>query len=199
VAKRDNPDRAEYLSVDGRAQASEKSHIGAQLIPVPPQLPRSCVFSALAKGSSLFYDDFVGSLGGNLDEDMGMGSVSIEDLRQHVRAICERRDISVYRCKRGRQAMALSEAEEITIPPIRSVLSYATAMHEIGHILGRHQTSRRVMVRERWAWNWARANALVWTPAMERQARNGLARYAPRAPRIDRRWHPFEWPKGGTL
>ena len=50
---------------------------------------------------------------------------------------------------------------------ICGLLSYATAMHEIGHILGRYQNSRRVMVRESWAWVWARRNALMWTPATQ--------------------------------
>jgi hypothetical protein len=29
-------------------------------------------------------------------------------------------------------------------------------------------------VREQWAWCWARANALVWTPAMERCATKAM-------------------------
>jgi hypothetical protein len=56
---------------------------------------------------------------------------------------------------------------EVRIPPIESPTAYAIALHEIGHILGRHQYSRSPAVRERWAWRWARANALQWTPAME--------------------------------
>jgi hypothetical protein len=44
----------------------------------------------------------------------------------------------------------------IVIPPIRSASSYAIALHEIGHLRGRHQQSRREIVRERWAWAWAR-------------------------------------------
>ena len=54
--------------------------------------------------------------------------------------------------------------------PVRSPRSYATALHEIGHILGRHQRSQAVLVRERWAWHWAKRNALQWTPEMRRHA-----------------------------
>jgi len=32
------------------------------------------------------------------------------------------------------------------------------------------------MTRERWAWQWARSNALKWTPRMERCAVQSLAR-----------------------
>src|SRR5262245_6671078 len=68
----------------------------------------------------------------------------------------------------------INETGEIFISPIRSEISYATALHELGHIFGRHQHSRSEMVRERWAWKWARANALVWTPRMERDARKAM-------------------------
>src|SRR5262245_31749107 len=45
----------------------------------------------------------------------------------------------------------------------------------IGHIKGRYQNRRHsLMVRERWAWQWARDNALIWTPRME-QMRAGVA------------------------
>lgn len=115
-------------------------------------------------------------------------------MRQHILRLCEAREYHVTCCARPRQSYALREAEEIQIAPIKSALSYATALHEVGHLEGRHQNSKRVMVRERWAWQWARANALVWTPAMERQAQEGLAWYAPRSAKIDRQWRPFRPP-----
>jgi hypothetical protein len=70
---------------------------------------------------------------------------------------------------------------EIRLPRIRSVISYAVALHEIGHIRGRYQRSRNVMVRERWAWQWARENAPSWSPAMERVAAKSLSNQAWRA------------------
>ncbi len=103
---------------------------------------------------------------------------TIIEMRQHVLQLCEGRDIVHSWCRRPSQAWGSVEAEEICIAPVRSAISYATALHEIGHVLGRHQRSFDVMVRERWAWNWARANALIWTPAMEQCARHSLAWYA---------------------
>jgi hypothetical protein len=56
-------------------------------------------------------------------------------------------------------------------------------LHEIGHIKGRHQRSPDTLVRERWAWRWAKENALIWTPAMEKNCSVSLAWYeARRAP-----------------
>ena len=66
---------------------------------------------------------------------------------------------------------------EIWIRPIRSPRAYATALHEIGHILGRYQMRFSGMVSERWAWQWARRNALQWTPAMEQHAERCLKSY----------------------
>ena len=76
--------------------------------------------------------------------------------------------------------MASYELEEIWILKIKSLNSYATALHEIGHILGRHRASRYLMVRERDAWRWAKANALIWTETMERQRDQALAWYEAR-------------------
>jgi predicted Zn-dependent protease len=53
------------------------------------------------------------------------------------------------------------------------------ALHEIGHVLGRHQRSKRSVVRERWAWRWARANALQWDHVQERYSAACLAALKP--------------------
>ena len=58
---------------------------------------------------------------------------------------------------------AYGAADEIMVRPIKSSITYAVAPHEIGHNLGRNQKSWLPMVRERWAWQWARVNALNWT------------------------------------
>jgi len=62
------------------------------------------------------------------------------------------------------QGVSLREADEIRTPPIRTAISCAVALHELGHMLGRHQRSRRIIVRERRAWTWRGRIALRWTP-----------------------------------
>ena len=104
-----------------------------------------------------------------------MNKLRVEDMRRHIVDLCTKYEINVTYCK-GR-AWAVQQFEEISIPPIRSSVSYATALHEIGHIKGRFQFSHDVVVRERWAWRWAKANALIWTFGMQRSAVRGLAWY----------------------
>jgi len=110
-----------------------------------------------------------------------MNRVTVADMRRHVEALASEHEILVdtRRVKRADRAYALREADggsnEVQIPPIRSAITYVTALHEIGHILGPHQSSRSSLVRERWAWRWARENAIVWTSGMQRTAARELA------------------------
>ncbi len=113
--------------------------------------------------------------------------VTAEQMRQHVIELWGGED-EIEWCSRPTQAYALRDAGIICIAPVKSPISYATALHEIGHIHGRHQESHSVMVRERWAWRWARNSALIWTPAMERHVSKSLAWYVPRAAKIDAKW-----------
>jgi hypothetical protein len=115
--------------------------------------------------------------------------VRVKDMRQHVEQPCRAHDID-WRplLKPSTDAFAISLADceqldiprEIVTPPIRGPVGYATALHEIGHYLGRYQRSRCEIIRETWAWKWARSNALVWTAAMELCATSWLARCAAR-------------------
>lgn len=103
-------------------------------------------------------------------------------MREHIARLTNEHDIQVTWIERADEAGALREADggrdEILIPPIQSPVIYATALHEVGHILGRYQRSPHVLVRHRWAWQWARKHALVWTPTMEKFARASLRQAA---------------------
>jgi hypothetical protein len=101
-------------------------------------------------------------------------TATIARTRAHIRRLCETHAIEIN----YGQPSASYELREIWIRPVRSDRSYATALHEIGHVLGRHRLSRVMLVRERWAWDWARRNALRWTPTMQRHARRCLRSYA---------------------
>lgn len=102
--------------------------------------------------------------------------ISVDDMVEHIIDLCERHQIDVELEPPGR-AWACHEMSVIGIPVVRTAKTYATALHEIGHILGAHQRSRSVMVCERWAWRWAKRNARVWTPTMERRMCFCLAWY----------------------
>ena len=111
---------------------------------------------------------------------------TIEDMRRHVDKLLtwlSRADdyVEVHWIDRPTLAWAALEVGVITVPRIRPAVSYAVALHEVGHFLGRHQRSRSRLVRERWAWDWARRNALGgWTRRMEQRARESLEWYAVR-------------------
>jgi len=90
----------------------------------------------------------------------------IDIMHRHVMAICHKHDITYSWSDRSGEAWAHHQSEQVHIPRIKSAISYAIALHEIGHILGRHQNSRISAVRERWAWTWARQNAIEWTLPM---------------------------------
>jgi hypothetical protein len=102
-------------------------------------------------------------------------TITVEQMRRHIEALVAQYDIVCNEwARRPVNAWAVYEFEEINIAPIRSACSYATALHEIGHIKGRHQRSKQSSIRERWAWQWARENALVWSETMERYSRAAL-------------------------
>jgi hypothetical protein len=101
--------------------------------------------------------------------------MDVELMRQHITSLLDRHEI--IHQSNGRKAFALFEAWEVQFPAVKSQISYATALHEIGHLLGPRRNSRRIMVRERDAWRWAKRNALQWTPTMERCARDSLDWY----------------------
>ncbi len=115
--------------------------------------------------------------------------INVESMRTHIDALICQRDIIVKWLKRpGGMAYALAELGEIWITPIKSVVSYSTALHEIGHVLGRFQTSNRCLVRERWAWTWAEENALIWTPPMQRNRERCMGWYAANARKVDKQY-----------
>ena len=104
--------------------------------------------------------------------------IPVGEMVAHVTTLCESHGVDMRCCQRSTQSFALREFAEITIAPVKSAISYATALHEIGHILGPNQGSSCSLVRERGAWKWAEQNALIWTPRMQRHLDLSLQWYA---------------------
>lgn len=89
----------------------------------------------------------------------------------------------------------------ISVPKVRGTISYAVALHELGHAytfeaLGNSYIERINKLRteylmyprnlnpmdpiaqdERNAWEWAKRNALLWTPSMEWVANKAIGTY----------------------
>jgi len=104
-----------------------------------------------------------------------MRVVTLDDLHQHVLALWGKAD-GIAWAEPWRMPTAHHDTQTITIHPIVSEAVYATALHEIGHIRLGHPGDD-VLADERSAWQWARANALIWTPTMEREAERSLGTY----------------------
>ncbi|MEI8374616.1 MAG: helix-turn-helix domain-containing protein [Planctomycetota bacterium] len=113
--------------------------------------------------SNVTYDDILARLG----ERQGKYVVHIADL-------CREHDIDVKHRTRG--GIAFRAHRYIKIPPIKSEITYATALHEIGHIIGNMQDGDR-LEHEVGAWEWAKDNAIAWSERMEKDMRKCLNTY----------------------
>jgi len=121
------------------------------------------------------------------EDDRLNNTVSVNAMRGHIDELLApytREDLDdgmqIRWLKRVDRARVIRDLDgvvlEIQIAPVCSAISYAVALHELGHICGRYQNSPNSMTRERWAWQWARSNARKWTPRRERCAVQSLAR-----------------------
>jgi hypothetical protein len=111
-----------------------------------------------------------------------------EEMHRHILHLLKHHRIRHSRSQSRAGGAWIVAREVCNILPVTSEVSYATALHEIGHILGRDQESRFVVERERGAWDWARQEASTWTPAMEQESSRLLAEYetlGPRATSVD--------------
>ena len=119
-------------------------------------------------------------------------SLTIGEMDKHVQLIADENQIVIHRSlKRLSRSYSIRVSEEIHVTPIRSVLSYAVALHELGHVLGPHQSSLRVLVRERAAWKWAKRNALLWSPRMQARAEASIQWYEKNYCDIDKRQRAY--------
>jgi hypothetical protein len=103
-----------------------------------------------------------------------MRIITLEDLHQHVLDLWGKEDGIEWVDKIWMPAAHL-ESGTIRIHRIHSESAYAVALHEIGHI--RQGRFEDLLIEERRAWEWAKANALVWTPTMQRKAEQSMGSY----------------------
>lgn len=92
----------------------------------------------------------------------------------HIDALCEVNRIKIEFA--DKDEFAVVDDRTIRIRPVRGDLSYASAMHEIGHILGRWK-NRPTMIEETGAWLWAEKNAISWTDPMRELVARSLKSY----------------------
>ena len=122
-------------------------------------------------------------------------------LHNHILTLTERHKISVSETQ-GCLGCADSKARAISLAewPIKSVVGYGIALHEIGHLVseqkpltpgdslaqmgfGKEFVSDVCLTNEIAAWRWARRIAIKWDETMEKKAQFSLMSYA-----IPARW-----------
>ena len=97
-----------------------------------------------------------------------------KQMAAHIDELTAEHGITVGDHSRGGRAWRKSK--RINIRPVKTAITYAVALHEIGHVVGPKQSGRR-LERELAAWQWARQNAKAWSPAMTAKAAKGLNSY----------------------
>lgn len=95
-------------------------------------------------------------------------------LAEHFAALCEQHGIEVGSHSSGGRAWRKSRT--VKVRPVKSAITYAIAMHELGHILGKRQSGTR-LDKEVGAWEWAHDNATEWTDTMEAAMQKRLCSY----------------------
>ena len=103
------------------------------------------------------------------------------DMALHIQELCAEHDITVrYQSLSDTDPRYYARPSDrlIQIRPTKNTGYYVSALHELGHILGRFQSwEKSRLTRELWAWVWARQNALVWTETADRIMRQAMDSY----------------------
>lgn len=99
---------------------------------------------------------------------------SVEDMRVHIAQLCMRHNVAVGTHSRGGNASR--RGRFINIRPVKSAITYAVALHELGHVLGPWQSQPR-LYKEAGAWKWALENAVTWSASMQKTMVRSLTSY----------------------
>ena len=90
--------------------------------------------------------------------------LTASDLDAHVDRLCLEHGVERLTGTRHGVAFHVGPAGRrrpcIRIPPVKSQVTYAIALHELGHLVGRGRSGTR-LEKEAAAWRWALANSVV--------------------------------------
>ena len=119
------------------------------------------------------------------------------DMALHIQQLCADHGITVtYQSLDDAvpNYYASPSQRHIHIRPTKNTGYYVSALHEIGHIMGRNQSyNNTVKEREVGAWIWAMLNAKVWTDTADRVMSRALSSYGiseEESREIQQRWNP---------
>jgi hypothetical protein len=103
-----------------------------------------------------------------------MTGATVEQMAAHIAKICKIESIEVSSHSSGGRAWR--KGRLIAIRPVKSAITYAIALHEIGHIVGPRQSGSR-LDKEVGAWEYAMDKAIEWTPTMNATMSKSLLSY----------------------
>ncbi len=95
---------------------------------------------------------------------------------EHIARICKIEDIEINYVAWG-GGRAWHRKRRIRTRHVKSDITYALALHEIGHILEPKAHNGTRLDKEVAAWLWAMANAKEWTDKMDAYMRKCLRSY----------------------
>ena len=102
------------------------------------------------------------------------------DMAIHVMELCAEHKIKVRFTLEQPATGYVADRQHRTIKtrPVRNTGFYVSALHEIGHIVGEHQTVDDSRLMQEWyAWRFAKETALTWTDTAERVMKRALSSY----------------------
>jgi hypothetical protein len=99
--------------------------------------------------------------------------VSVQEMAEHITRLAQVHGVTVTSHSTGGRAWR--KTRRIAVRPVKSDKTYAIALHELGHVLGR--TGPRRLDKEVFAWDWAYQHALIWTDTMDAERARCLQSY----------------------
>lgn len=95
----------------------------------------------------------------------------------------------------GKGGVAFSREKRIRIRPVKSAITYAIALHELGHCaVGKISPKVGRLSEEGAAWKWAMDNSREWTETMDRKARKSVTSYVVGYRYRESRGRKVRWP-----
>lgn len=127
-----------------------------------------------------------------------------QDFSSHIEALCREHGIQIL-VRNGSGGRAHSDGRKISIPLVKSEVTYWLALHEIGHLVepGAIASRKLRLTEEGLAWKWALNNSLIPCSDVGRRKiyscissylrRTQRSAYMKAPPEGDIFWTIYEW------
>jgi hypothetical protein len=128
-----------------------------------------------------------------LEESGGTPPATVSACQRHIAELAKDLKVQVrFDSAFIGAGLALPRERVIEVPPIKSVFSYVTALHELGHVARPCDRTKHRRVKaadggstcvtcEVHAWEWAKATAITWDSAAQTNMTLALESYLPSA------------------